>query len=811
MGQSRPFIGRSREMRAAAEALRARRGVLLTGPARSGRTQLLSAIVRGSARTPYAVEMRAGVVTARSAHGDRRPLADGDDVAELVAEAAARAGIVVVDDIDLLPDATVVALVDALTASDAVFLVTLAPRHEIARRSIDRWEALRPLVEDGDGLSIAVGAFTLVETATLANELRAVRHGTGPADDAWVMALHQVSGGSPALIHDLVEVAAVRGRLRAVCPIEPFSDLLPGALVETVGRLLAPLDDRERHLLGIVFDLGAVPLDHIAWIVPSDVLGRFHDGNLLVAAVEAGTAAVSPLLARVIRESAPRVHHLDARRDVALRLLELTRGGDVLTPVEEMFCARFAGTPDPAGPLAEPMSALLPRAALSLARSGVPRDALPVISRILDDGPDLRATAALILTRIALEEYGEAEQLLDLLPPPATIAERELGLHVSVRVLCATCAGIEPARDRIRSLEEWAPDDEGWRTRVAHAAAMLALPNGASFAERSPLASPPDGPGPDPADVDDALGAALAASLGDAARARVLLGRRQATHGWDVETDLTMFLLHAYTMVLIGEELPVIEGATRRRLLSARWGDRQDEVAVLALLDACVQLQLGRPDVAFSSLLVPRITPPESLRVWYEAIRAIALIDRGDLVHAAEALERIDAAAAGWSGGAFSVLRETVCARFEVANRRFVAAATRAGRAIDEAERHMPSLLPALLRILVAAGEPIPQVRERAAALTDRFDLEPLRAFLAEVPATARPEAVPGLDLLTSREREVVDRAVTGESNAQIARSLGVSVRTVESHLHHARTRLGMGRHERFAQLAGATGVLAPR
>lgn len=811
MGAGRLLVGRRRETLIAAEALRARRSVLLTGPARSGRSRLLTAIVGAQPRPSFAIELRAGAVTVRSGAADRRILTADADVSALVAEVAARDGVLVVDDIDLLPDAVAAALIDALGVSDAVLLAALAPRHEVARRSVSRWELLRPLVEDADRLTIAVGPLTLAETTALANEVRASRHGVGPADDAWMIALHHLSGGSPALVDELVEVAAVRGRMHAVCPIEPFADLLPGALVGSLTRMLAPFDALDRRLLAIVFELGAIPLRHVGSVMPADVLARLHDGNLVVASIDVGSAAVSPLLARVISESSPRGELSDDRREIAHRLLDLARQGDVLTPAEEVFCARFAEVPDPAGPLAEPLAALLPRAALSLARSGTPRDALAVVARVLDDGPDLRASAALILTRIALEEYVEAERLLDWLPHPATATERELALHVFVRTLCATCAGVDAARERVRTLVSWAPDDQEWRIRVEHAAMMLSLPNGASFAERALATFPVDTTRRDPAAMDDALRAALAASRGQAVRARVLLRRRQSTHGWDVESDLTLFLLHAYTMVMIGEDLSVIEGATRRRLLSARWADRQDEVAVLALLDATVQLLRTRPDVAFASLQIPRIAPPESLRVWYDAMRAASFVARGDLVHAHEALERIDAVSAGWAGGGFAVLREMVCARFEVANRRFDAAAARADRAIDDAERRMPVLLPLLLRILVAAGVPLPQVQERATALAERFDLEPLRAFLAEVRADARLDAQPSLDLLTSREREVVDLAVAGASNAQIARRLGVSVRTVESHLHHARTRLGMSRQDRFAEVGRSKPSLVQR
>ena len=44
---------------------------------------------------------------------------------------------------------------------------------------------------------------------------------------------------------------------------------------------------------------------------------------------------------------------------------------------------------------------------------------------------------------------------------------------------------------------------------------------------------------------------------------------------------------------------------------------------------------------------------------------------------------------------------------------------------------------------------------------------------------------------LSFREREVVDAIVSGLRPKEIARDLGISNRTVESHIEHARTKLG--------------------
>ncbi len=54
---------------------------------------------------------------------------------------------------------------------------------------------------------------------------------------------------------------------------------------------------------------------------------------------------------------------------------------------------------------------------------------------------------------------------------------------------------------------------------------------------------------------------------------------------------------------------------------------------------------------------------------------------------------------------------------------------------------------------------------------------------------------------LTQREREIALLAACGMSNEKIATGLVVSVRTVESHLYHAMTRLGVQRRQQLASL----------
>ena len=73
-------------------------------------------------------------------------------------------------------------------------------------------------------------------------------------------------------------------------------------------------------------------------------------------------------------------------------------------------------------------------------------------------------------------------------------------------------------------------------------------------------------------------------------------------------------------------------------------------------------------------------------------------------------------------------------------------------------------------------------------------------AACAEVPPPLAYMPVEGIDL-TSREREVATLASKGLTNAEIAETLGVSVRTVHTHLQVTYRKLGMNKRERLADM----------
>jgi pimeloyl-ACP methyl ester carboxylesterase/DNA-binding CsgD family transcriptional regulator len=87
------------------------------------------------------------------------------------------------------------------------------------------------------------------------------------------------------------------------------------------------------------------------------------------------------------------------------------------------------------------------------------------------------------------------------------------------------------------------------------------------------------------------------------------------------------------------------------------------------------------------------------------------------------------------------------------------------------------------------------------------------RTFIAEVATFLEPERrsvesdgreAPVIDALSPREREILALAADGRTNVQIAKTLVISVRTVERHLSNAYLKLGIsGRSARVAAVAG--------
>jgi non-specific serine/threonine protein kinase len=153
----------------------------------------------------------------------------------------------------------------------------------------------------------------------------------------------------------------------------------------------------------------------------------------------------------------------------------------------------------------------------------------------------------------------------------------------------------------------------------------------------------------------------------------------------------------------------------------------------------------------------------------------------------------------------FDVLAWVAAARREATRAATLAAAAEAAWAA------IPATPAAPLRAhhdaaLEAARAALPGAEYRAAlAKGSAMDRAEAIAFALGEPARPRPGAGPaGPGQLTRRERDVAALVARGQSNSQIAASLVISVRTVETHVQHIMDKLGCGTRAQIAAWSAA-------
>jgi DNA-binding NarL/FixJ family response regulator len=83
-----------------------------------------------------------------------------------------------------------------------------------------------------------------------------------------------------------------------------------------------------------------------------------------------------------------------------------------------------------------------------------------------------------------------------------------------------------------------------------------------------------------------------------------------------------------------------------------------------------------------------------------------------------------------------------------------------------------------------------------------------LDRLIAGDPAGMRDAAM--LDVLTAREREVLEQIAAGRSNAEIAGELFLSEATVKTHVGRVLTKLGLRDRVQAVVLAYETGLVRP-
>jgi DNA-binding NarL/FixJ family response regulator len=250
-----------------------------------------------------------------------------------------------------------------------------------------------------------------------------------------------------------------------------------------------------------------------------------------------------------------------------------------------------------------------------------------------------------------------------------------------------------------------------------------------------------------------ALGAQALGQAGDASGARrAAVAAEDARHPGEWLLDADVLLARAWAAAA--------EGAlTEARRLALTAADMAEERhAALAVRAAHDLLRLGDPAAAALRLV--------RLRAEVQGSLASVCADHAEAVHAGDA-GRIEKAA--------SALAELGALLW----------AAEAESAAASAHRE--------------AGR---EASARAAAARAALLLEHCEGARTPALASAGP-----VEKLTQREREIAAMAASGASNREIATRLVVSVRTVENHLQHAYTKLGVSSRNELPRLLGHTPI----
>ncbi len=127
-----------------------------------------------------------------------------------------------------------------------------------------------------------------------------------------------------------------------------------------------------------------------------------------------------------------------------------------------------------------------------------------------------------------------------------------------------------------------------------------------------------------------------------------------------------------------------------------------------------------------------------------------------------------------------------------------------------EDERLLPAIRAGAAGYLFKDVEPQELARAVRAAHAGQAVLDPaVAARLVE--AIAQPAGESAAERLTPREREVLALIAGGLSNKRIARELGLSEKTVKTHVGHVLAKLGVSDRTQAALHAVHAGLLGPR
>lgn len=846
--RSWPFVGRERELARVADAIGRpdAAGLLLAGPAGVGKTRLASECAAIAERVGFRC---ARVLATRAAAdvplGALAPLLPADSRASgprgnwLRAAADAIAGgsgplLLVVDDAHLLDNASAT-VVQQLAAPDRAFVVLTT------RAGLPVPEPLLALWKDAIVERLDLAPLTAADVDRILDTVLG-----GAIDGAARLELFQASQGNALFLHELVLGALDADVLRREQGVWRLTRRLATSprLIELVQARLVDLDRSERELLELVALGEPLPWEIVAQFAEPEMVDRLERHGLVQTVQQRSGLQVGlahPLYGEVLRGQLTALGRMAASRRLAdaaagagvervgslpLAVWQLDGGGQV-DPKVMTDAARGARR---AGNLA-----LAERLAVAAVDAGAGPPAGLLHARVLGErGWHDRAQA--LLGELA-EQAGSDEERLSIAIERSRALLYWMGRGAeAAEILEATAKELTgPMLDRL----------------VAHRG-LVALMRGHladALAASEVIGTAAPGRGLATGAATAAVAAAYCGRAGPAAE-YVRRAERGGSEPGRARLAQIVMLMES------GRLAEADAATTRLYDRSLRLRSRTGQAFVSLLRGRLELLtgQLGRAEHAFAEgMAVGAQIGQLLLRRWCAAGIALAAAQRGDSARARSAVAELDTLpdadmhllypdelrARAWTA---HLTGDPVRAREllrDAAERsaRSGAQALAAAALHDLARLGAPDEATPLVELVAGTDNPLIAARATAvaamaghdpdalAAVGERFEAMGALLLAAESTAAAAAEyrraqdgraadraaerahalsdrcdraLTPGLSLagpvaeLTSREREIASLAAQGNSNKDIADALTVSVRTVETHLQRAYTKLGV-------------------
>jgi DNA-binding NarL/FixJ family response regulator len=864
-----PLRGRDGETVELVSLLRRRRGALLAGPSGVGKTSIAVAVaeemepagwtvVRVVASRPTAgIPLGAlAVLLATTGSLDEVVAASARVRARIVATAAGRPAMLVVDDAQWLDEASAVVLHQLVAQGDATLLATLRTGEPAPDPVTALWK---------DGL------VERIEVAPLGDEaVRDVLEAAldGPVETLTASRLWRRCGGNVLYLRELVREAERLGLLQCREGLWCIDTLPPGSprLAELVAERLGALDEPARAGLEVIAVGEPVRLGMLDELVDRDTLERLESAGLIVVGGSGDDVVVRPahpLFGDVVRSSLPEIRRRRLMRALA-DLLE-HRGAASRDDIIRLALWRLDG-----GGAATPRLLLGAARQAHFAFDGTTAERLARAAWAADRGFEAARVLADVL--FARGGFVEREELLATVAVTAATDERRALVAASRAVGLFWGLLDAGAAEDVLVAAEGEVNDPAWWSEVRATRATLVGQTGRHRDVLGLLADLPDDPG-GRAGLQAALAEAFAlpgVGRGEDAVARIDAALSAAAELGPQPTLFTAgLLLSPKAMALAGlgrlDEAAAVAHSgltaaveTGNRAAEAFFGSTLGWVQLNQGLLVSAQRTYRESAAAFRSI---SYGGPLRWALGGLLFAAALARDREVVGVAARALDALDPHPAALFDTTISRARAwaAVVEGDPEWGRRLLGEAAgdarsrgavveegtvlhdlaRLGRADEVADR-LYSLAAAaqgdLVRILadsaagLARGSPdaLGDVAERFAALG--FNMRAAESAMAASEASARAHdqrgatrwarratelaalceaAAPVVELvgaagpvpLTNREREIALLAADGLASRVIAERLFVSVRTVENHLGRIYTKLGVASRAELADL----------